>query len=95
MLLNTTVVAVKVIEKPTVKEQLRFEREIELLKACHHPNVIQFLGANIRPDKTFLVMEFCSEGDLFNHINRDVRGQFLWSKRCPPPTLTVARQQVV
>ena len=81
VLLKSTVVAIKVVERPTLKEQRRFELEIELLRACHHPNVIQFLGANVRPDKTFLVMELCAEGDLFNHIHRDTAGQFLWSNR--------------
>lgn len=59
LLLGTTDVAIKVVERPTAKEQQRFEREIELLRACYHPNVIRFLGANIRPEKTFLVMEYC------------------------------------
>jgi len=38
LLLGTTDVAIKVVERPTAKEQQRFEREIDLLRPCYHPN---------------------------------------------------------
>lgn len=91
LLLGTTDVAIKVVERPTAKEQQRFEREIDLLRACYHPNVIRFLGANIRPEKTFLVMEFCPGGDLFNAIQNDKEGQFRWGKRGLGIALDIAR----
>ena len=81
VLLGTTDVAIKVIDSPSPDDQKRFEREVALLKACRHPNVIQFLGASFLADQTLLVMEFMQGGDLFNQLRKDSFGLLLWNKR--------------
>jgi len=66
-------------------------KEILLLKACHHPNVIQFLGASMQADRTLLVMEYMIGGDLLNQIKHDSRGHFRWHKRGWSIALDIAR----
>jgi hypothetical protein len=40
-MLKNTDVAIKVVDSPTPKQQRSFVKEILMLKACHHPNIIQ------------------------------------------------------
>ena len=81
VLLGTTDVAIKVIDRPSPQDRQRFEREVMLLKACRHPNVIQFLGASLLANQTLLVMEFMYGGDLFCQLRQDSFGTFRWNKR--------------
>jgi hypothetical protein len=41
LMLKNTDVAIKVVDSPTPKQQRSFVKEILMLKACHHPNIIQ------------------------------------------------------
>lgn len=51
-------------------------REIELhLKASQHPNVLSLHRILDSPDCTFVVIDYCSQGDLFLNITE--RGQFI------------------
>jgi serine/threonine protein kinase len=38
---GNTDVAIKVVDSPSPAQQKSFVREIMILKACHHPNIIQ------------------------------------------------------
>ena len=62
----TTPVAVKrLIDQSLRGEALRsFCDEAYLLSTLHHPNILQFIGVVIQPDKLCIVTEFMSEGDL-------------------------------
>jgi serine/threonine protein kinase len=60
---------------------MNFIKEILILKACRHPNIIFFLGASIQPDRTLLVMEAMPGGDLFNQILDDEDGRYRWRNR--------------
>ncbi len=57
--------------------QRRFQqREIKLHhKASQHPNVVSLVRILDSPDCTYVVIEFCPEGDLFSNITE--RGQFV------------------
>ena len=81
VLLGTTDVAIKVVDSPSPQDRKRFEQEVTLLKACRHPNLIQFLGASVFADQTLLVMEFMYGGDLYDQLRKDAYGTLLWSKR--------------
>jgi len=84
--LVNTPVAIRVVETPGPQDLERFHKELEILRACHHPNVISFLGSHMQPEKTLLLMEYCSGGDLFSTIRNDKSKQFRWSsRRAPPP----------
>ena len=77
-------VAIKVINHPDAKQQARFVREIMMLKACHDPSIVQFLGAAIHHEQTLLVMMYMPNGDLHRQIAKDTPGQFRWQQRCVP-----------
>jgi serine/threonine protein kinase len=65
------VYAVKALNKHGLDpRQLKFQqREIRLHHlASQHPNVVSLVRIMDSPDCTFVVMEFCPEGDLFSNI---------------------------
>jgi serine/threonine protein kinase len=73
-------VAVKILEKDKIKDKKdveRITREIKILKKVWHPNVIQLyevkkLSLILKIIETesdlFLIMEFCTNGELFDFI---------------------------
>ena len=70
--------AVKALTKTGLDpRQRRFQqREIKLHhQASQHPNVVSLVRILDSPDCTFVVIEFCPEGDLFSNITE--RGQFV------------------
>lgn len=80
-LFGNTLVAIKSVQKPSLREQEDFAREIIFLKACRHPNIVQFIGASEQADQTLLIMEFMP-GDLYQHIKQDARSRNLsWYRR--------------
>lgn len=50
-------VAVKVVTSENPEQQMRFIREIAILKSCRDPNIVQFLGASVLRQQTFMVMQ--------------------------------------
>jgi serine/threonine protein kinase len=70
--------AVKALNKTGLdSRQRKFQqREIKLHHlASHHPNVVSLVRIMDSVDCTFVVIEFCPEGDLFSNITE--RGQFV------------------
>lgn len=70
--------AVKALPKAGLDaRQLRFQRrEIALHhQASQHPNVVSLIRILDSADCTFVVIEFCPEGDLFSNITE--QGQFV------------------
>lgn len=70
--------AVKALTKTGLEpRQRKFQqREIRLHHlASRHPNVVSLVRILDSPDCTFVVIEFCPEGDLFTNITE--RGQFV------------------
>lgn len=60
--------AIKQIPKKKVKNQERFQREIEIMSNLDHPNIIK-LYETFEDDKNiYLVMEVCEGGELFDRI---------------------------
>jgi 5'-AMP-activated protein kinase catalytic alpha subunit len=59
-------VAIKILEKDKIIDKAdveRVTREIHILKIVRHPNVIQL----------FLIMEYASNGELFDYIVKKKR----------------------
>jgi serine/threonine protein kinase len=70
--------AVKALNKTGLdSRQRKFQqREIKLHHlASHHPNVVSLVRIMDSVDVTFVVIEYCPEGDLFSNITE--RGQFV------------------
>ena len=66
--------AVKALDKYGLEpRQRRFQqREIQLHHAAsHHPNVVSLVQIMDSEDCTFVVMEYCPEGDLFTSITEN------------------------
>ena len=80
---GTTMVALKNVHKPTDKELQKFTKEILLMKAVHHPNIVQFLGACMQSDQDkemLLIMEYMPLGDLWHMIRSDSYGKLRWNR---------------
>ncbi|KAK4695347.1 hypothetical protein P7C71_g2391, partial [Lecanoromycetidae sp. Uapishka_2] len=70
--------AVKALNKIGLDSRQRAfqQREIQLHhQASHHPNVVSLVQIMDSPDCTFVVLEFCPEGDLFSSITE--KGHYL------------------
>ena len=71
-------VAIKILEKDKIKDQSdieRINREITILKKVRHPHVVQLYEMIENNDYLYLIMEYCSGGELFQHIvkNRNLQ----------------------
>lgn len=70
------VYAVKVFEKKFMEKEKKFYQiyaENEILNICNHSNIIKIFGAYEDEDKTYLVLEHCSKGDLEEYIRSNRR----------------------
>jgi len=65
-------VAVKIMSKKDMTNQdLELVRtEIEILKICQHPNIIRIYDVFENVDFIYIIMEFCSGGDLFSYLEK-------------------------
>lgn len=74
--------AVKALNKLglSARQQKFLAREIELhRRASAHPNVVSLLDVLDSPDCTYVVLEYCEEGDLFGNITE--HGQSIGNDR--------------
>jgi len=62
--------AVKVIKSNAETSDARkaIENEIRLTKSCEHSNIVQLFEVFEECGSTYLVLELCSGGELFDHI---------------------------
>ena len=63
-------VAIKIMSKKDMTTQdLELVRtEIEILKICQHPNIIQLYEVFENLDYFYIIMEYCPGGDLFSYL---------------------------
>ncbi|KAK9804917.1 hypothetical protein WJX72_011872 [[Myrmecia] bisecta] len=78
---GTQPVAVKIIIDQTHKQQMDFEREINMLSCLRDRNIVQFLGVCLDGDETMLVTEFMENGDLYRMISKDRERTLCWYTR--------------
>ena len=65
-------VAIKILSKKTMGPS-DFElakTEIETLKICQHPNIIKIYDVFETADYIYIIMEYCSGGNLFSYIKK-------------------------
>ena len=73
-------VAVKILEKSKMTEkddQIRLEREFEMLSQFNHPNLIMVTEIFESDNNYYTVMDYCEGGELFNYI---VKNKYLSEK---------------
>jgi serine/threonine protein kinase len=46
----------------------QIEKELNALRTCNHPNIVQFYDVLETESKVFLVMEHLAAGELYDHI---------------------------
>ena len=65
-------VAIKIMSKKEMKnEDLELVRsEIEILKICQHPNIIQLYDVFENIDYFYITMEHCGGGDLYDYLRK-------------------------
>ncbi|XP_055343274.1 maternal embryonic leucine zipper kinase-like [Paramacrobiotus metropolitanus] len=67
-------VAIKIINKAVLKDEyFRVIREIEILKMVDHRRICQLYQVIDTPEKLYLVMEYCTNGELFDFIMTNSR----------------------
>ena len=65
-------VAIKIMKKSSMdSSDLELVRtEIEILKICQHPNIIRLYNVFENVDYMYIIMEYCSGGDLFSYLEK-------------------------
>eukprot|EP00884_Botryococcus_braunii_P016090 jgi/Botrbrau1/3164/Bobra.0070s0128.2 len=63
-------------------------KEIDVLRACRHPHIVQFQGVTFVDGRLSLVMEFMDGGDLSHALQRSKT--YMWSDRGPRVAFDVA-----
>ena len=64
-------VAIKILEKKKIvnkDDAERVDREIEILKRIKHINIVKVMNIESDPERIYIIMEFCQNGELFCHI---------------------------
>ncbi|KAL3982019.1 Protein kinase domain family protein [Acanthocheilonema viteae] len=73
-LLTSQKVAIKIIDKRKIKEDLpRIRTELEALMLLSHQNICRLYQCIDTPLKFFIVMEYCSGGEMFDYIVKKER----------------------
>ncbi|KAG6551695.1 hypothetical protein Mapa_006784 [Marchantia paleacea] len=57
-----------------------FRREVSIMKATRHPNVLLFMGAITEPKHISIITEFVPRGSLFRILHRSKQG-LSWNRR--------------
>ena len=71
--LTEQVVAVKILEKEKIEDDIDVERiirEIEILKNINHPNIAQMYETYTTVHNIYLMIEYAEGGDLSHYINQ-------------------------
>ena len=72
-----TIVAIKMDSSKST--DARFRNEIEILFRLRHPNLVLMMGLNMK--RRFIVLEYCSGGNLFDLLHRKGLIDLSWRQR--------------
>eukprot|EP00668_Euglena_longa_P005511 GGOE01006500.1.p1 GENE.GGOE01006500.1~~GGOE01006500.1.p1 ORF type:complete len:603 (+),score=166.06 GGOE01006500.1:88-1896(+) len=78
-------VAVKILNRQEIeasKMDQKILREIRILKLLRHPHIIRLYEVITTPTDIFMIMEYVSGGELFDHIVNNGRLQESDARRC-------------
>lgn len=68
--------AIKILFKDKITEitdMERVSRELHILKIVRHPNIIKMYEVIETDKKLFIIMEHCSNGELFKYISSKIK----------------------
>ncbi|PHJ25266.1 ulk kinase [Cystoisospora suis] len=65
------IVAIKVISRQTVHEATQLNQEVAVLKQLQHPNIVRFIDLKKSQQRYYLVLEFCSGGDVSSVLRKN------------------------
>jgi serine/threonine protein kinase len=90
--MRTQPVAIKrvVLEKNRTLDQLA-RREAQLLAKLRHPNIVGFICAIFDDKACYLVMEYCSGGDLHDRMHQRRSTGCVFGPQSVPTLLTCSR----
>ena len=60
--------AIKILLKKQIENNLKFNEEIQMMKILDHPGIIKFFECFEDKIRVYIVMEYCSGGDLLQRI---------------------------
>ena len=67
--ITKTKCALKTIEKKrSFRTNVPWERELEILKRVHHPNIVHLLETHATTSKVYFVLELATGGDLYQRL---------------------------
>ena len=58
------IVAIKIIPLTEQDEMDSIQKEIAMLRACNHPNIVRYYGSWRAPDALWIAMEYCAGGSV-------------------------------
>ena len=66
-------VAIKIIQKSSMKDNDAelVRTEIDIMKLCHHPNIVRLLDHFENAEYIFIVMEYLNGGSLTNYLKKN------------------------
>ncbi|XP_020377256.2 NUAK family SNF1-like kinase 1 [Rhincodon typus] len=65
-------VAIKSVRKDRFQEEpdrIHIQREMEIMSSLNHPNIIRIYEVFENKDKIIIVMDYCSNGELYDYVN--------------------------
>eukprot|EP01104_Vermistella_antarctica_P009688 TRINITY_DN250_c1_g1_i1.p1 TRINITY_DN250_c1_g1~~TRINITY_DN250_c1_g1_i1.p1 ORF type:complete len:623 (+),score=167.04 TRINITY_DN250_c1_g1_i1:532-2400(+) len=64
-----------------------FEKEVTIMKALHHPNIIMLMGASTNPSNLLIVTELAENGSLLDVLAAERTSMMNANPQHPPPVL--------
>ncbi|XP_061189735.1 atrial natriuretic peptide receptor 2-like [Saccostrea echinata] len=66
-----SVVAVKSLQRRSIRLTREVLRDLKTLRELHHDNLNQFVGANLEPENCYVLTMYCAKGSLQDIIEND------------------------
>ena len=73
--------ACKHLSKLSIKDLIKFEREIDILKKADHPNIIKLYEIFESKHSYYLIMEECKGGEVFDRIINHLQNKEMYSEK--------------
>jgi len=65
-----SIFAVKIFKETSEESRQETKHEIEILRKCHHQNLVSYWGALVNGEDIWIIMDFCRAGSIDDVMNR-------------------------